>query len=803
MRYILHYTQPGDIVFDGFCGTGMTGVAAQLCGDSAVVSSLGYRVEADGTILQPQIEDGRTTWKLVSKLGARRAILNDLSPAATFIAYNYNSPGNVRVFESQAKRILNETERDFGWMYETLHPKSKARGRINYTVWSDVFTCQECAGEVVFWDAAVDQVGKQVLDEFECPHCSILLTKRNMERAWVTKLDAALRKATRQVKQVPVLINYSIGKSRFEKRPDEFDVAVIERTEAMDIPDWFPAERMMEGDETRRNDPIGMTHTHHFFTRRNLAVTARLIHRIKQEAALPLLQMAVLDCFSVLTRMSRFRAPAWFDKSTGPMKGWTAGTLYVPSLQGEQNVFNALAEKIEMIRRTSKSSLSAQCITTGHTGVIAMQSNSADYIFLDPPFGANLNYSELNFLWESWLKIITNNIPEAIENKGQGKTLNDYRNLMTDCFREVFRVLKPGRWMTIEFSNTQASVWNAIQTSLQEAGFVVANVSALDKKQGSFKAVTTTTAVKQDLVISAYKPNGGLEDRFAKVGGSEDSAWDFVRTHLKRLPVVKVKHGTLEFVAERDPRIIFDRLVAWFVRHNVTIPMSAKEFQAGLEQRFVGRDGMAFLPDQVADYDRKRVQNAASPQMEMFVSDERSAIDWLSDFLKRRPSTYQEIHPEFISQLGAGWQKHESRPELAALLEDNFIQYVGDGEVPPQIHSYLSTNHKDLRGLDKSDARLVTKAKGRWYVPNPNKQLDLEKLREKSLLKEFETYKASKGKLKQFRTEAVRAGFKVAYDAKDYKTTVDVAAKLPENVLQEDEKLLMYFDVASMRLGEE
>ena len=34
MRYILHYTKPGDIVFDGFCGTGMTGVAAQMCGSN-------------------------------------------------------------------------------------------------------------------------------------------------------------------------------------------------------------------------------------------------------------------------------------------------------------------------------------------------------------------------------------------------------------------------------------------------------------------------------------------------------------------------------------------------------------------------------------------------------------------------------------------------------------------------------------------------------------------------------------------------------------------------------------------------
>lgn len=44
MRYILHYTNPGDIIFDGFCGSGMAGVAAQMCGDREFVSSLGYWV---------------------------------------------------------------------------------------------------------------------------------------------------------------------------------------------------------------------------------------------------------------------------------------------------------------------------------------------------------------------------------------------------------------------------------------------------------------------------------------------------------------------------------------------------------------------------------------------------------------------------------------------------------------------------------------------------------------------------------------------------------------------------------------
>jgi hypothetical protein len=151
-----------------------------------------------------------------------------------------------------------------------------------------------------------------------------------------------------------------------------------------------------------------------------------------------------------------------------------------------------------------------------------------------------------------------------------------------------------------------------------------------------------------------------------------------------------------------------------------------------------------------------------------------------------------------------GWQKYEKPLELSELLEQNFLRYDGNGEVPSQIRSYLSTNFKELRNLVKDDPALKAKAKDRWYAPDPNKAGDLEKLRERSLLREFEDYRVSSQKrLKVFRVEAVRAGFKKAWQERDYTTIITLARKIPENVLQEDPKLLMWYDHAVTRKGDD
>jgi len=89
-----------------------------------VVQSLGYKVGDDGTIFREDNENGKATWLPFSQLGARKAILSDLSPIASFIAYTYNTPFELHRFQSEAKDILQKIESKYGWLFQTLHTPS-------------------------------------------------------------------------------------------------------------------------------------------------------------------------------------------------------------------------------------------------------------------------------------------------------------------------------------------------------------------------------------------------------------------------------------------------------------------------------------------------------------------------------------------------------------------------------------------------------------------------------------------------------------------------------------------------------
>jgi hypothetical protein len=814
-RYILHYTRPGDIVLDGFCGTGMTAVAAQLCS--------GKTPDAK-TELEQDLPDA--IW------GTRYSIVVDLAPAATFIAANYIQTPTVADLERVCDHAIYKVRQATEWMFKTRVTSGKSiidNARIDHTVWSDVFLCDNCSTDIIIWDVAIDSDGYIDKSTIKCPSCKHELRSADLTHKFTTVYDNILGQMVSLPKSIPVLISYSHLGGRGEKSPDVDDLAILDRISHEPPQQSIPVYKMLFrdgpwGDTYRSGYCAGTTHLHHFYRTRTLFGMAALRQAVLEPRVTWGASMMLTATALKLTRMM-----CYMSDGIGRIQN---GVIYFPSLSKETNPEHLLeiAKKqvIELANSISVDPSTSLISTSSATDLRGLPKDCIDYIFVDPPFGSNLQYSELNFLWEGWLRVFTNSNPEAVISKQQNKKLDEYTALMKRSFIEFFRVLKPGRWMTVEFHNSQNAVWNAIQEAIVGAGFVIADVRVLDKKQGAFNQVVAASAVKKDLVISAYKPNGGLEERFRREAGTEEGVWDFIRTHLNQLPVFVTKNGQAETIAERQNYLLFDRMVAFHVQRGVTVPLSAAEFYQGLVQRFPERDGMYFLPEQAAEYDKKRMTVKEVLQLEFFVTDETSAIQWLKQQLTKKPQTFQEIHPQFLREIG-GWQKHEKPLELSELLEQNFLRYDGRNDVPSQIHSYLSTNFKELRSLPKDDPTLRARAKDRWYVPDPNKAGDLEKLRERALLREFWEYlppgytpaqpesqegfipglepKAApipKGKkFSVIRMEAVRAGFKYCWQNRDYRTIIAVARRIPENVLQEDQKLLMWYDQALTRTGQD
>ena len=767
MRYILHYTQPGDIIFDGFAGTGMTGVAAGAC--SINNDEIAHRINGEWF----------KAFRKSPKWGTRHAITGDLSPYATNISYFFNTPIDVNYMKDEITRIQKEMEEECGWMYTTYEPVEKGvgknkhiemeKGHINFVVWSDIMVCPSCGREYVFWNQAVDNKQKCIVDNFYCPHCQSLQSKKTAKTAVETYFDEALQQTKLRVKQVPVLVVGKAGKKKIQRPPSEYDKEVLEKIEKESIPGFFPTDALPEGLKTRDPKVKQIYHIHQFYTRRNLIALSNLYKKIEASPLVHALRFMFTAMINRSTNMNRFSPSNYFNGGGGWCLTGLNGTLYVPNIPMEVSVLEQLKTKLSNMQSTQES-ISRKRSNVQYVGSadsLFFRNNSIDYIFTDPPFGANINYSELNSLPEPWLRVITNNSHEAIENTAQGKNSQFYLNEMSACFREFFRVLKPGKWMTVEFSNTSASVWNSIQQSLTNAGFVVSNVASLDKKQGSFNAVTSTTAVKQDLVITCYKPSDELIDKLTLSNSKKESVWDFMSEHLSHLPVHIERGNATTSVVERSPKILYDRLISYYVQHGYQIPMDSQEFQAGLRERFIERDGMFFIPSQAAEYEEKRKHTSAFVPMGLIVSDEANGIEWLKLQLKE-PKTYQEISPEWMQAI-KGLRKGDVLPELKDILEENFIE----------------------------------DEKGRWHVPDLEKQIDLEKLKHKSLMKEFNLYEEMaqkpRARIKEVRVEALREGFKQCFKDKDFATILLLGDKIPQNILAEDEVLLQYYDIAQMR----
>lgn len=523
----------------------------------------------------------------------------------------------------------------------------------------------------------------------------------------------------------PVRINYRCPKcKRQERKVSDFDIARLKEIERRwnivygqgtlppengfwpigikRTPLWFPDDLMMFkgekwGDTWRAGYHRGITRVNHFFTTRNLwflASTWDQINNAPMESQVrDKLRFLFTSILTISSKMGRY----------GKRTGNISGTLYIPSLIKDMNVYRFMKRKswgprgicraLRVLPRRNKDFVVSE---QSATNLVNIPKDSIDYVFTDPPFGGNLMYSELNFLWEAWLGKFTKIKEEAIINRSQGKKIAEYKELMTRSFTEIYRVLKPGHWMTMVFHNSDGKVWQAIQEGLAEAGFAIGMIGTFDKKQRSFKQVTSSGAVGYDVVVNCYKPKATVKNGI-QGKTTEEAIIGFIADKLRELPSTPSD--------ERTDRMLHSKTIGFFMQHNKTLKkLSHKDFQKILKRNFREIDDYWYLPYQ-------RPKTLGQKRLFGYITNEAEAIDWLEALLRKTLYKYGDIIPDFFKALGP----NQLKKDLQQILEENFVEENGVWRTPTTVEK-----ERLIKKVTNKTARLIDQfLKGTMeYTPN-------------------------------------------------------------------------------------
>lgn len=463
--FIEHFTQPGDVVLDPFCGSGMTGVAAAMTG--------------------------------------RRAILNDLSAAAAHLTWNHTHPCDPKALGEAFARLEGRVREHLVPLYASRDEAGQPAG-IRWTLWSTSHRCPQCQSEFLLW-STIDRDSGRMGRSTVCPVCSHEADRRRFD----------------VVANVPAWVAFERADgSRGERAADERDIADAARL--VDLVDDAPYPNVPLGPDREMYQRCalhlqGVRSVRDMYTDRNRIALARLWRAILEEPD-ERLRRALAFAFTNTawhgTRMRRFNARGGHRPLTG--------TLYVPQLSAEANVLEVLRKKIGQLqayyRALGPVETVPHILMGSATDLSGVADGSIDYVFTDPPFGSNIFYADCNLIWESWLGRVTDPTREAVVNRSLspaegGKTLKDYSGLMASSMREIARVLKPGGWATVVFHNTDGEVWSALSDAAREAGFEFHEAASLDRKQQSHKGYKGREGVENvahfDVVMNLRKAGSG------------------------------------------------------------------------------------------------------------------------------------------------------------------------------------------------------------------------------------------------------------------------------------------------------
>lgn len=403
----------------------------------------------------------------------RKAIIIDLNPVATFLSQVILDPINIRDVEITYKKLKQVIKPRIDSLYNTQ--------------------CPYCKDEKAIITHCILNRGIIKKIWFECPNCRI---------------------------------------KKIVKEPSEEDIEAFKRIYYNEIPFWFP-ENVKFFDNPRINSKGDLT-IKDLFTARNLYAASLLYHEIEKITDIKIRNFFKFVFTGALPQMSNM---VFVIKRRGKFSGnlnslreevgsWVIG-YWVPIEHFEINVWRCFENRYKKVIRGKIKALrvlpnvhfgktfsdifreDTNILIKAHdaTNLSFIPDESIDYIFTDPPHGDRVPYFELSSLWASWLKMNLDFENEIVisDAKDRNKDIKDYRNRLYRAFKEMYRVLKPGKYISIAFNNLDDDVWFSFLDIIMSVGFELVEVTPLHYSAGSVVQDTRWGGLKSDFIFTCIK----------------------------------------------------------------------------------------------------------------------------------------------------------------------------------------------------------------------------------------------------------------------------------------------------------
>jgi hypothetical protein len=235
----------------------------------------------------------------------------------------------------------------------------------------------------------------------------------------------------------------------------------------------------------------------------------------------------------------------------------------------------------------------------------------------------------------------------------------------------MHRVLKPGRWASVVFHNSDDRVWNAIRDAATDAGFSLENAVAFDKEQRSFKGIKGEKGEERvsnfDIVLNLRKaPVAGQRRNNGGAGGLpadvQERILPIIQAHLRSLADGQPSGATSE-AEQRTTQYIHSRVIQALVPSDASLDgVSYGAVEAVLRSFCRQVEGRWYLPGE-----QVRRLNAQG-ELLITVRDEASAIEWLRAELRSGP----KLEGDLVDRLRMASPTVRLPKTPQQLLEENF-----------------------------------------------------------------------------------------------------------------------------------